>query len=44
VLYPKSVAFCYQWVLDKVEEMQGKKIEILHIVSGVLKINCLTGS
>jgi rhamnulokinase len=33
-LYTKSIAFRYRWVLDKIEEMQEKKIETLHIVGG----------
>jgi rhamnulokinase len=30
----ESLAFRYRWVLDKIEEMQGRKIKVLHIVGG----------
>ena len=30
----ESLAFRYRWVLDKIEEMQGREIETLHIVGG----------
>ncbi len=39
----ESLAFRYRWVLDKIEEMQGKKIQTLHIVGGGSKNKPLNG-
>lgn len=30
----ESLAYCYRWVLDKLEEIGGEKIDTLHIVGG----------
>ncbi|MBN2010479.1 rhamnulokinase [candidate division KSB1 bacterium] len=30
----ESLAFRYRWVLEKIEEMQGNRLEVLHIVGG----------
>ena len=30
----ESLALCYRWVLERLEELTGQRIEVIHIVGG----------
>jgi rhamnulokinase len=30
----ESLALCYRWVLERLEELTGKRLEVIHVVGG----------
>src|SRR5262249_5749100 len=30
----EGLAFCYRWVLERLEEMLGKRLDVIHVVGG----------